>query len=301
MRFVFFALMFVATGTALYFGLTAPLIAPKHKIYQTSAGQVAVEQMAGPFSHPWAVAFLPDGVMLVTERVGRLWRVDTDGARTEVAGVPVVRAEGQGGLLDVVAARDFVESREIFMTFSEPVDGASRTAVAVARLNEDGHRLENLRIIFRQRPASGSTVHYGSRIVEAPDGTLWVTLGERGLDIQAQNLTSHLGKVVRIFREGSAPRDNPYVSGIGLKELWSIGHRNPQGAALDAATGKLWTVEHGAKGGDEVNQPEAGKNYGWPVISYAPYMPGPRSAEDQRMREWNSRSTTGIHRSHRRG
>jgi glucose/arabinose dehydrogenase len=268
MRFVLFALIAVATGTALYFGLTAPLVAPQHKIFETSAGQVAVERIAGPFSHPWAVTFLPDGVKLVTERGGRLWRVDQNGARTEVAGAPAVRAEGQGGLLDVVAAKDFAESREIFLTFSEPVEGKSRTAVAVTWLNETGHQLENVQVIFHQRPSTGSTIHYGSRVVEARDGTLWVTLGERGLDIQAQNLTSHLGKVVRIARDGSTPPDNPLAGGIGLKQLWSIGHRNPQGAAIDPATGKLWIVEHGAKGGDEINKPEGGKNYGWPVISY---------------------------------
>jgi glucose/arabinose dehydrogenase len=268
MRFALFALLVLATGAAFYFGLTAPLVAPKHRIFDTSAGGVAVERIAGPFSHPWAVAFLPDGVMLVTERDGRLWLLDRDGTRAEVVGVPTVRAKGQGGLLDVVAARDFAATREIFLTFSEPVDGLSRTAVAVARLGDGGERLENVRVIFRQQPAVGSTHHYGSRIVEAPDRTLWVALGERGLETQAQNLTSHLGKVVRITRDGSALPDNPLVGGIGLTEIWSFGHRNPQGAALDPATGKLWIVEHGAKGGDEINRPEPGKNYGWPVISY---------------------------------
>lgn len=268
MRFVLFALLVIATGTALYFGLTAPLIAPNHKVYDTSAGQVAVRRVAGPFSHPWAVAFLPDGVMLVSERAGRLWRVEPDGTQTEVAGVPKVKSEGQGGLLDVAVARDFAESREIFLTFSEPSDNMSRTAVAAARFNESGKHLENVRIIFRQQPAVGSTHHYGSRIVEAPDGTLWVTLGERGLETQAQNLISHLGKTIRIARDGSVPPDNPMIGGIGLEEIWSYGHRNPQGAALDPVTGKLWIVEHGAKGGDEINRPERGKNYGWPVISY---------------------------------
>jgi glucose/arabinose dehydrogenase len=265
---VLFAILAAATGTALYFGLTAPLIAPKHKIFATSAGEVAVLQVAGPFSHPWAVAFLPENVMLVTERGGRLWRVTEDGARTEVAGAPVVEAKGQGGLLDVVAARDFAATREIFLSFSEPENELSRTAVAVARLSDNGESLENLRILFRQQPAVSSSHHYGSRIVEALDGTLWVTLGERGIETQAQNQISHLGKVVRIARDGSVPRDNPFIGGFGKAEIWSYGHRNPQGAALDPATGKLWTVEHGAKGGDEVNKPEPGKNYGWPVISY---------------------------------
>ncbi len=268
MRFVVFILIALGTGTALYFGLTAPLVAPQHRTFDTSAGEVAVAQVAGPFAHPWAVAFLPGGVMLVTERGGRLWRLGPDGEPTEVAGVPAVKATGQGGLLDVVAARDFTETREIFLTYSEPVDSRSRTAVAVARLGDDGQRLENLRVIFRQQPAAGATHHYGSRVVEAPDGTLWVTLGDRGLSSQAQNRISHLGKVVRIARDGSAPRDNPFVGGLGLPEIWSFGHRNPQGAALDPVTGALWIVEHGSKGGDEINRPEAGRNYGWPEISY---------------------------------
>ena len=268
MRFVLFFLLTLATGTVLYFGLTAPVIAPKHRIFDTSAGQVAVAQMAGPFSHPWAVAFLPGGAMLVTERGGRLWRLAPDGARGEVTGVPEVRAKGQGGLLDVVAARDFNDTRKIFLTYSEPTDDKGRTAVTVARLAEDGMALEKIRVIFRQRPAVGATHHYGARIVEATDGTLWVALGERGLRTQAQNLRAHLGKVVRIARDGSVPPDNPLTGGLALPEIWSFGHRNPQGAALDPATGALWIVEHGAKGGDEVNRPEPGKNYGWPVISY---------------------------------
>jgi len=268
MRFVLFVLIAVGTGTALYFGLTAPLIAPQHRSFDTSAGAVAVAQVAGPFDHPWAVAFLPGGVMLVTERGGRLWRLGPEGARAEVTGAPAVKAAGQGGLLDVVAARDFAGTREIFLTYSEPAGGTSRTAVAVARLGDDGERLENVRVIFRQQPSASATRHYGSRVVEAPDGTLWVTLGERGLSSQAQNPISHLGKVVRIARDGSAPRDNPLVGGLGLPEIWSFGHRNPQGAALDPATGALWIVDHGAKGGDEINKPGPGRNYGWPVISY---------------------------------
>ncbi|MHA1528303.1 MAG: PQQ-dependent sugar dehydrogenase [Alphaproteobacteria bacterium] len=276
MRFVLFILLALGTGTALYFGLTAPLVAPKHRIHDTSAGQVAVARVAGPFAHPWAVAFLPEGDMLVTERGGRLWRLGPDGARAEVAGAPAVKAAGQGGLLDVVAARDFNETREIFLTYSEPAGGESRTAVAVARLSDDGRQLENFRAIFHQQPAVDTSKHYGSRLVEAPDGTLWVTLGERGRGNQAQNPLSHLGKVVRFRRDGSVPRDNPLVTGLGLPEIWSFGHRNPQGAAIDPATGSLWIVEHGAKGGDEINRPEPGRNYGWPVISYGTNYAGTR-------------------------
>jgi glucose/arabinose dehydrogenase len=261
-------LLAVGIGTAVYFGLTAPLVAPQHRTHETSAGIVTVEKMAGNFYHPWAVAFLPGGAILVTERGGRLWRLGPDGERVEVTGVPAVKAKGQGGLLDVVAARDFAEAREIFLTYAEPVGDGSRTAVAVARLSDDTKHLENVRTIFRQQPKTGATIHYGSRIVEALDGTLWVALGERKLSTQAQSPVSHIGKVVRINRDGSAPRDNPFIGAIALDEIWSFGHRNPQGAALDPETGALWTVEHGAKGGDEINKPEAGRNYGWPVISY---------------------------------
>jgi glucose/arabinose dehydrogenase len=225
-----------------------------------------VELVAEPFSHPWAVTFLSERAMLVTERGGELWRVGPEGVKAKVAGVPEVRAVGQGGLLDVVAARDFAASREIFLTYSEPRGDKSGTAVALARLSGDGDALEDLRVIFRQKPAVSSSIHYGSRVVEAPDGTLWITLGERGQPTQAQNLRSHLGKIVRINRDGSVPRDNP--QGLGLPEIWSYGHRNPQGAALDLETGALWTVAHGAKGGDEINRPERGRNYGWPVITY---------------------------------
>lgn len=278
-RYALYAVLAAITGMAIYLALTAPRPAPDLREFDTSAGRVSIERMAGPFSHPWAVAFLPDGAMLVTERGGKLWRIAADGARNEVAGVPGVRAEGQGGLLDVVAARDFAKTREIFLTYSEPEPGASRTAVAAVRLAADGRSLEDLRVIFRQQPAVDSTNHYGSRIVEAPDGTLWVALGERTLAIHAQGLRNHLGKVVRVQRDGSIPRDGLNIGGIALPELWSTGHRNIQGAALDPETGALWTVEHGAKGGDELNHPESGKNYGWPVISYGTTYLGAKIGE----------------------
>lgn len=279
MRYALFAVLAAITGMAGYLALTAPRAAPAEMEFETSAGKVLVRRIAGTFARPWAVAFLPDGNMLVTERGGRLWRVGMDGTRGEVAGVPAVRAEDQGGLLDVVAARDFGETRQIFLTYAEPADGGSRTAAAVARLAPDNGSLEDVRVIFRQQPSAAEAKHYGSRVVEAPDGTLWITLGERNLAQFAQNPLSHLGKVVRVARDGSVPADNPFAGGMGLPEIWSIGHRNVQGAALDPETGRLWTVEHGAKGGDEINRPEAGRNYGWPVISYGTSYLGAKIGE----------------------
>jgi len=271
-RYVLLALIVAVTGVAGIIGVKLTMMQPDpipdRAEYETSAGPVQVERIASPFSHPWALAFLPGGSILVTERGGTLWHLAADGERNSVAGVPEVKAEGQGGLLDVVAARDFQTSRLIFLTYSEPDGDKARTAVAAARLGDDGTALEDLRVIFRQAPSMGADHHYGARIVEAPEGELWVALGERGQRTHAQNIQTHLGKVVRITRDGKVPAGNPMAGGLGRPEIWSYGHRNPQGAAIDPATGALWIVEHGAKGGDEINQPEPGKNYGWPVISY---------------------------------
>ncbi len=243
------------------------------RVFDTSAGKVDVNRVAGPFEHPWSVTFLngPDGwarEMLVTERLGRLWLVRRDGAKAELSGAPSVLASGQGGLLDVVAARDFATSGIVFLSYSEPADGGARTAVARARLDRDAGALRDLQVIFRMSPVVNSKHHFGSRVVEAEDGSLFVTLGERGQRDQAQELSSHLGKVVRIMPDGSVPAGNPFIGqDNALPEIWSYGHRNPQGAAM-GPDGTLWTVEHGARGGDEINHPEPGKNYGWPVISY---------------------------------
>jgi len=241
--------------------------------FQTSAGAVEVTPVAGPFEHPWAVAFLagPEGwtgEMLVTERPGRLWLVGQDGAKRTIAGLPQVHARGQGGLLDVVAARDFATSGAVFLSYSEAAEGGARTAVARARLDREASKLRDLEVIFRMAPVVNSSHHFGSRIVEADDGTLFITLGERGERDRAQDLSTDLGKVVRIRPDGSIPEDNPFVGQAGARpEIWSYGHRNPQGAAL-GPDGALWTVEHGARGGDEINHPQPGRNYGWPVITY---------------------------------
>lgn len=243
----------------------------------TALGPVKVERMVSGLKVPWAIAFLPGGDVLITERGGRLLYLAESRARP-VAGVPEVAARRQGGLLDVIAARDFAQSREIFLSYSKPGPGGARTALAAARLSEDGARLEGLKMIFEMSAGSSKGVHFGSRIVEAPDGSLFLTIGDRGAPDQAQNPNAHNGKIIRINRDGSVPPGNAYEGGGGLPEIWSIGHRNPQGAALDEA-GRLWTVAHGARGGDEINRPEMGRNYGWPVISYGVQYSGAKIGE----------------------
>ncbi len=239
----------------------------------SSAGPLTVETVADGLENPWSLAFLPDGRMLVTERPGRLRIVSRNGTVSEpIAGVPPVFARGQGGLLDVVLAPDFDSSRLIFISYAEPREGAGGTSVARAKLVEEGGaaRLDGVEVIFRQQPAASGGQHFGSRLVFGRDGTLFVTLGDRGsLRNEAQNLSTHIGKVVRILPDGGVPQNNPFRSTPNARpEIWSYGHRNVQGATLDPATGRLWTIEHGARGGDELNHPEAGKNYGWPVITY---------------------------------
>jgi len=220
--------------------------------------------------HPWGIAFLPDGRMLVTERPGRLRIVGRDGALSApLGGVPKVRAEGQGGLLDVALDPAFEKNRVIYLSFSEPGEGGT-ASTAVARGRLAGTALEDVRVIYRQEPKVVSEAHYGSRIVFRRDGTLFVTQGERmRFREQAQDLSSGLGKIVRINTDGTIPKDNPFIGRKGARpEIWSYGHRNVQAAVLHPETGELWTVEHGARGGDELNHPQAGKNYGWPVITY---------------------------------
>jgi aldose sugar dehydrogenase len=217
--------------------------------------------------HPWGLAFLPDGRMLVTERPGRLRLVSRDGELSQpLTGVPEVRAGGQGGLLDVALSPAFARDRLVCLSFSEPGPGGAGTAVARGRLGE--HGLEETRVIWRQQPKVGTSIHWGSRLVFRGDGTLFVTLGDRNSREYVQDLATTIGKIVRLNADGSVPRDNPFVGRSGVRpEIWSYGHRNAQSAALDARGG-LWTVEHGARGGDELNHPQPGRNYGWPVISY---------------------------------
>lgn len=245
---------------------------------KTSAGEVSVTSMLAGLDTPWAIGLLPDSSFLVTERHGQLL-LARDGKATKVRGVPKVAAQGQGGLLDVTVARDFATSREIFLTFSKPQPDGAGTAVAVARLSNDGRRLTNLRVIFEAIPGGSGGRHFGSRVVEAADGKLFVTLGERGDRPAAQDLTTHMGTVIRINRDGSVPADNPFVGQADTRpEIWSYGHRNPQGADIDER-GRLWVSEHGAKGGDEVNLVKPGANYGWPVISYGTHYSGEKIGE----------------------
>jgi len=234
-----------------------------------------VQTVAEGLENPWAVEVLTDGRMLVTEKPGRLRIVTQDGKRSKpVSGLPAVDARGQGGLLDVAVDPNFAANGTIYWSYAEPRAGGNGTAMARGRLisHESDPRVEDVQVLFREMPTLESTMHLGSRIAFAPDGTLFLALGERSIpagQVQAQDLGSHFGKVVRVGKDGSVPRDNPFVGREGARpEIWSYGHRNIQSAAIHPATGALWTVEHGPKGGDEVNAPEAGKNYGWPVISY---------------------------------
>ncbi len=228
------------------------------------------EPIAEGLAHPWGLAFLPDGRFLVTERPGRMRIVQPDGAvGPALAGVPAVVARGQGGLLDVALDSGFAANRTLYFCYSEAGEGGNGTALARARLAADHSRLDDVRVIFRGRPKVESSLHFGCRIVEAPDGHLFLTLGERYQRMQdAQTLDNHHGKVVRIGKDGTVPRDNPFVARAGaLPEIWSLGHRNPQGATW-GPDGRLWTHEHGPQGGDEVNRPEPGRNYGWPLITH---------------------------------
>ncbi len=240
--------------------------------FPSSAGELTVETVATGLVHPWGLAFLPDGRMLVTERPGRLRIVSADGRLSPaLSGVPSVAARQQGGLLDVVIAPDFAVSRLVYLSFAEARAGGSGTSVARGRLNAAGTALEDVNIIFRQMPGFSGGLHFGSRLVFDRTGALFVVLGDRySLRDEAQNPANHLGKVVRILADGAAPKDNPAATGKTgwAPEIWSIGHRNVQGAALHPVTGQLWTIEHGARGGDEINTPRAGLNYGWPVITY---------------------------------
>ncbi|WP_441351558.1 PQQ-dependent sugar dehydrogenase [Sulfitobacter sp. KE42] len=237
-----------------------------------------IEAVASGLKTPWAVAPLPEGGALITQRGGRLV-FSRDGKNAAIAGGPRVVARGQGGLLDITPARDFAQSRRIYLTYAKrQSNGGSGTALGTAVFPEGAGKLRDFREIFDMKHGSSGGRHFGSRVVEALDGTLFVTIGDRGDRPSAQDRTRHNGSVVRVARDGSIPRDNPFVQGGGLPEIWSFGHRNPQGAALDLR-GNLWVSEHGARGGDEINAIKRGANFGWPVISYGRHYSGRQIGE----------------------
>lgn len=269
-----------------------PAFAQQTRAPEARSGvQIAVEEIARGLREPWAIAFIPDGRMLVTEREGRLRLVTRQGqVSAPIGGAPAVDARGQGGLLDVAPAPDFAQSRIIYWSYAEPRGGGENgTAVARGRLSRDETRLEDVRVIFRQQPAWRSTAHYGSRIVFDRQGRLFITLGERQTNASralAQDISTDLGKVIRINADGSIPTDNPFVGRANARpEVWSYGHRNIQGAHLNPDTGELWIVEHGPQGGDEINIARAGRNYGWPIISYGEEYSGAPIGEGVAQRE----------------
>ncbi len=242
------------------------------RTFATEVGQIRVETLAEGLSHPWALAFLPEGGLLVTERAGTLRHVSAAGEISPpLAGVPAVEARDQGGLLDVALDPDFPANRLVYLSFSEPGDGGSGTAVARGRLSDDLTALERVEVVFSQKPKVDSGGHFGSRLVFDRDGNLFVTMGDRQAGAfrpQAQNLGSHIGKIVRIRADGSVPDGNPFVGrSDALPEIWAYGIRNSQAAALHPETGLLWEIEHGPRGGDELNVIRPGGNYGWPVVT----------------------------------
>jgi aldose sugar dehydrogenase len=242
----------------------------------TAPGGVKVDELNAALTSPWGLAFLPDGRMLVTEKAGRLRRLSADGRsiEAEIAGVPKVVAAGQGGLMDVVIDPQFASQPWVYLSYSEPGTGSEggRAGTAVARGRLVGAELQSLQVIYRQVPKVAGTGHFGSRLAFAPDGNLFVSLGERQLGGPAQDLATTLGKVVRIRPDGSLPPDNPTLGPGSRPEIWSYGHRNPQGLAIHPDTGDLWLTEHGPQGGDELNRVQRAGNHGWPLVSYGcPY------------------------------
>lgn len=250
-------------------GASVPgLAAAQARTIDSSAGPLRVETVAEGLEHPWGLEFLPDGRMLVTERPGRLRLVTAEGdVGAPLAGVPAVFAEGQGGLLDVALDPAFAKNRLVYISYAEPGEGGASTAVARGRLEDSA--LRDVQVIFRQTPKLGGGNHFGSRLAFAPDGDLFVTTGERFKFEPAQDLSNTLGKILRIRPDGGIPADNPFVNRRDVAPaIFSYGHRNVQAAAIHPQTGALWAIEHGPRGGDELNIVEAGRNYGWPLVSW---------------------------------
>ncbi|WP_246703993.1 PQQ-dependent sugar dehydrogenase [Rhizobium sp. P38BS-XIX] len=246
-----------------------PVLAASAQTIKTQRIDLKVETIAAGLNHPWAVEALPDSAYLVTERPGRMRLVRDGKISAPLAGLPDVYARGQGGLLDVALDPKFSSNRTLYFTASMAGDGGSGTAVFRAKLSPDEKQLTDVTRIFLMNKLSRGNIQYGSRIAVARDGSLFVSFGDRGEQDRAQDFHDDAGSIIHINADGSIPADNPFKDGKrALPEIWSKGHRNPQGITFDGETHTLYTAEHGAKGGDEINTPEAGKNYGWPVISY---------------------------------
>jgi glucose/arabinose dehydrogenase len=277
--------------------MLSALTAQAQQVFKSDLGDIRVETIVSGLSYPWALAFLPDGRMLVTERGGNMRIATRDGKLSPpLGGVPKVLSQNQGGLLDVIIDRDFATNNAIYFCYSDPVDGGAQTALARAKIDAgEKPQLTEVRRIFRQEGPPSRGLHYGCRIVQARDGNLFLTTGDHGsASKSAQTLDNHIGKIIRIAPDGSVPKDNPFVGRADAKpEIWSYGHRNSQGATLHPATGKLWMHEHGPQGGDELNIPEAGENYGWPVIGFGVNYGGAKIHEgtskagmEQPIRQW---------------
>ncbi|KGD86956.1 oxidoreductase [Achromobacter sp. RTa] len=254
----------------LFLSLSAALAAPTRAASEPPSVAARVTSVAGGLDHPWSMAFLPGGGMLITERSGSLRLLRAAGGLSKpLSGLPKVAAQGQGGLLDVVLSPDFANDRYVYLSYAEADGSKSGTAVGRGRLSDDGTALEGFRVLFRQEPKLSSGLHYGSRLVFDRKGYLYISLGENNQRPTAQDLDKLQGKVVRLKADGSVPPDNPFVGQAGARpEIWSYGHRNPQGMALNPWSGDLWENEHGPRGGDEINLVRPGKNYGWPLVTH---------------------------------
>jgi glucose/arabinose dehydrogenase len=265
----FFYTLLLATAVLLL----PPAMAEVQTV-STQAGSVAVTTLANGLDHPWGMAFLPDGRLLVTERAGTLRILNTDHTLSQpLKGTPDVFHRGQGGLLDVALDPAFSTNHLVYLSFAEPGQGGASTAVGRGKLEED--RISDFEVIFRQEPKVRGANHFGGRIVFSPEGKLFLTLGERFKFGPAQQPSNHLGTVIRINQDGTMPEDNPFIGQDDAEDaIWSYGHRNIEGAAIDPETGTLWIVEMGPMGGDELNQPAAGRNYGWPVVSWGKHYDG---------------------------
>lgn len=270
---VFAAVLYTLGAAALASGTDV-----SSQVFTAAGERFRVVQVAGSLEHPWALAFLPGGGYLVTERPGRLVHISPDGSRQRVEGLPAVHAAGQGGLLDLALHPGFSTNSLVYWTYSVSAPGGSATALARGRL--DGTRLRDVQVLWTMQRATAPTVHYGSRIIFAPDGYLYLATGDRGAQERSRNPGDAAGKVIRLRDDGSIPQDNPFANRTGvLPELFTLGHRNIQGLAVHPDTGQIWLTEHGPRGGDELNRVIAGADYGWPLTTHGVAYSGARIAE----------------------